>query len=253
VGGIQTNLALVATVALSAFAFAPSAARGPLVVAALVCLGFSLASPASPVAVWCVLVAVALCGKVVGGVLDVWPLHLGIPLAAAALYSRCGPAPLPTSSWARPGSLEPGVQLLVVLVTVVSDGGLGVWLLTAAPQIVVAPSVRGMAPASLLVVGTVFALVNSGLEELIFRGVALDALRSVFRRRWLAVVLQAGAFGALHYASPSIPSGASGAVLTFLYGLALGALAVGADGVLAAWVAHFFADMIVVGIMAGGA
>jgi membrane protease YdiL (CAAX protease family) len=72
-----------------------------------------------------------------------------------------------------------------------------------------------------------------------------------FGAKWLAIITQAAAFGALHYSAPSIPSGVVGAGLTFLYGVGLGVLADQARGILGAWVAHFIADVLVFSFMIG--
>jgi membrane protease YdiL (CAAX protease family) len=65
----------------------------------------------------------------------------------------------------------------------------------------------------ILVTGCIFAVLNATLEELVFRGVLLDALESQWESVW-AVILTAGMFGFGHLAG--YPSGLVGVILAGL-------------------------------------
>jgi membrane protease YdiL (CAAX protease family) len=105
-------------------------------------------------------------------------------------------------------------------------------------------------PVSLAAVGVAFALVNAFVEEVLFRGVILHHLASRLGV-WLAVLVQAMAFGMLHL--DGYPYGPVGVCLTFAYAVLLGVLRVRSGGLLAAWVAHVCADVVIFVLIAHSA
>ncbi len=125
------------------------------------------------------------------------------------------------------------------------------WLWIARPDPRSLPALARIPLAAQLTLGIGFAAANAALEEVVFRGFALQELRALFHSRWVVVLIQAAAFGASHYGVSSVPDGVAGAIMTFVYGIALGALAILAEGILACWVAHFLADVLVFLVMVG--
>jgi membrane protease YdiL (CAAX protease family) len=89
------------------------------------------------------------------------------------------------------------------------------------------------------VAGAFFSAFNALLEEVIFRGILLDALTAAIGASW-AVVVQAVAFGVGHV--HGYPPGPLGIALAAMYGLMLGLLRQRSGGLAAPWVAHVFAD-----------
>jgi membrane protease YdiL (CAAX protease family) len=84
-----------------------------------------------------------------------------------------------------------------------------------------------------------FAVVNSILEELVFRGIMFDALES----QWgvvFSILVTAIAFGIGHL--HGYPPGVPGAILAGVYGLALGGLRVWTGGLALPILAHIGAD-----------
>lgn len=90
-----------------------------------------------------------------------------------------------------------------------------------------------------------FALLNAFAEEVVYRGVIQDALGKRFGNG-LPLVLgaQASAFAAAHYAS-GFPNGKLGYLMTFAYALVLGYLRERSNGMLAPYVAHVAADLVI--------
>ena len=94
----------------------------------------------------------------------------------------------------------------------------------------------------LVAAGVAFAVVNATVEEILFRGAIQHHLSGALNHRW-AVLLQAVAFGILHM--NGYPYGLAGVVLATVYGLLLGALRLHSGGLLAPWIAHACADVVI--------
>jgi membrane protease YdiL (CAAX protease family) len=95
-----------------------------------------------------------------------------------------------------------------------------------------------------------FALTNAAMEEIIFRGIMMEALDNAFGAGHLSNVIQAFSFGAVHYQS-GFPNGVCGFVMVFVYGLMLGILRRQSRGILAPWMTHIAADITIFMILAG--
>ncbi len=143
-----------------------------------------------------------------------------------------------------------GVKLLTVAITTLSAIVFLLWatLSNAEPG---SHGFAGLTMTEAVFAGVMFAITNAAMEELVFRGLSLRALQASFSKPGVAILVQALAFGALHYRPPSVPDGLEGASLTFLYGFALGGLAHAARGILAPFLAHVVADILVFLVMIG--
>ena len=122
-----------------------------------------------------------------------------------------------------------------------------VWLPAAVAASVLAAAVTAVAWSrrDRLAVA-VFVVVNATAEEVAYRVVAFDAARRSVGP-WLAVVVQAATFGTLHVAG--FPAGLAGIGLTFLYGLALGAIRLLTGGLRLAIGVHMLADATVAALV----
>jgi membrane protease YdiL (CAAX protease family) len=94
--------------------------------------------------------------------------------------------------------------------------------------------------------GVVFTVVNASLEELVFRGVLFDALRSQWGV-WFTLIATAVLFGLGHLRG--YPPGPLGACLAALFGFVMGALRVWTGGLALPMVAHMCADATIYGIL----
>ncbi len=92
------------------------------------------------------------------------------------------------------------------------------------------------------------ALINAGLEEVAFRGLIQGALTKLTSSFWIANILQAIWFGAMHYQA-GFPSGASGFFLSAIYGAALGQIRISTGSLSWCIIMHFFADLTIANLL----
>ena len=202
-------------------------------------------TPKTPTSVEMPLAHAGLVLALLGGGLFVpallnWPFYLLVPLLVYFLVVLAV-APLRRSlNWVRMGRLDAAAWAVTLLVIVISSAALVLFEALERPDVShLRARLPPAGPGTLVLVGALFAVVNALLEEAIFRGLLLDALRSSYSAG-VAVAIQAIAFGVFH--ASGYPSGAIGVVLAALYGLMQGGLRVYADGLALCWVAHVFAD-----------
>jgi membrane protease YdiL (CAAX protease family) len=169
-----------------------------------------------------------------------WPGYLLVPLAGYAVVVCLVPPLRRTTDWLRPGRLDGRVLAAGAAIVLLSSAAL------LAFDALARPDVRPLAgqlplglPLPVAVTGALFAVVNALLEEVIFRGVLLDALASQVGMT-AAVLVQAFAFGAGH--AYGYPPGVLGMALAAVYGLLLGLLRLQAGGLAAPCLAHILAD-----------
>lgn len=86
------------------------------------------------------------------------------------------------------------------------------------------------------------SVLNSVGEEVLWRGVLVDALSQTHEKTWLVGALTSASFGAAHYGG--IPSGPSGVVLAGAFGAVMFVLR-NRRGLLAAVIAHAVTDMAI--------
>jgi len=98
--------------------------------------------------------------------------------------------------------------------------------------------------------GAAFALVNSAIEEAIFRGIFLQALDCAAGAGIISLVIQAVIFGWMHYSEVGFPKGLVGVAMASVYGFLLGYLRYRSRGMLAPWLAHVGTDIAVFTIVA---
>jgi membrane protease YdiL (CAAX protease family) len=87
--------------------------------------------------------------------------------------------------------------------------------------------------------GVIFTVVNASLEELVFRGVLFDAVRSQWNL-WVTLSATSLLFGIGHL--HGFPPGVAGVSLAVIFGFAMGVLRVWTDGLALPVVAHMGAD-----------
>jgi membrane protease YdiL (CAAX protease family) len=176
-----------------------------------------------------------------------WPWLWLVPLAAyLTLVALLSPLRR-TFSWFRLGRCDLVTSVAAIAIVVLSSCVLVLY------DVVFNPDLRSLGAAlpvqalgGVLMAGLVFAVLNATLEELVFRGVLLDALEA----QWgplVAVLLTAAVFGLGHLSG--YPPGPSGAVLAGLYGVLLGWLRVRTGGLLLPIMAHIVADAAIYGIV----
>lgn len=233
---------LLAIAALAAqAAVGPSGPRVVVWIAAAVTLALAAsarrAHPAvRSLTVLCASIAVASCTSV--SLRLPWQATMMIALSLFALAGRAWPALRPSRAWRSVGRVPLVWTGIVAGLTPVA---LSTWVVLFRPDLgdVVEQYVPSV-PLFLLVIGAViFAFLNAGLEEVIWRGVMQDRLEAVFGPQ-LAIVLQALSFGFQH--AWGVPRGVAGVLLAGVWALMLGMLRRHAGGLLAPFIAHVVAD-----------
>jgi membrane protease YdiL (CAAX protease family) len=180
-----------------------------------------------------------------------WPFYKVTPLAVYAGVLAMSHHLRNSVLWFRPGRLGIDTWLFVALVVVVSSGALVVWNLICRPDLAACQANIPPMPLWLLpLAGVSFALLNSAVEEAIFRGVMLQALDSAVGVGTISLTIQAVFFGWLHYSEVGCPKGLVGVVMASVYGLILGYLRYRSSGILAPWLAHAGTDLAVFTLVA---
>lgn len=150
--------------------------------------------------------------------------------------------------WFRRGRIDRVSALLTAVTIVVAAGALILWAENTADLGAGLAMARGLAqyptPLVLGVVVPLFALLNAFAEEVVYRGVYQEALARVISHTWLVVPLQAAAFAALHFAA-GFPNGVLGYLMVFVWGTVLGYLRWRTRGMLAPWMVHVGADLVI--------
>ena len=183
--------------------------------------------------------------------LSKWPLYKVTPLVVYAGVVALSDHLRKSVLWLRPGRLGLDIWLIVLLVVVVSTAALLIWTLVCRPDLGPSRDNLPTMPLWLLpLAGMAFALVNSAVEEAIFRGIFLKALDSAVGAGIISLVMQAIIFGWLHYSEVGFPKGLAGVVMASVYGLFLGSLRYRSRGMLAPWLAHAGTDIAVFTIVA---
>ena len=146
--------------------------------------------------------------------------------------------------WLIRGYVTRATWVLFALTIPLSAGALLVWAQIARPDLTM---YTDMIPSSGIAIifsaAIVFALFNAIAEEVVFRGVLWQALSDVGLATSLVLVIQAVAFGVLHFYG--IPNGLPGVALATVYGAALGGIRLFSKGLLMPIVVHIFADVTI--------
>jgi membrane protease YdiL (CAAX protease family) len=169
----------------------------------------------------------------------VWPLSGLVAVGVYAAVVRYTKLLRTSSGWARPGRPARVDLLLSVVLGLLTFAVVMAWVWLVKPDL--SGHAAGIPEALWLtiVVGLVFAVVNSFVEEVIYRGVFMYALEASLGT-WPALVLQAVSFGLLHL--QGFPSGPYGMLIAGVVGLVLGYLRLRTRGMLAPWITHATAN-----------
>jgi membrane protease YdiL (CAAX protease family) len=173
-------------------------------------------------------------------VFDEWPCYFLVPFLAYSLLRDLITPLRESACWMRRGNLGSAVLIETALLVVLSSTALVFYQITIRPDLdYLRAKMPVWLPTNLVLAGMFFAVMNAALEEVIFRGVFLDALDAEFGFR-IAVLVQAALFGLGH--ARGYPPGALGVVMASGYGLLLGLLARRSQGLAAPVLAHICAD-----------
>lgn len=149
-----------------------------------------------------------------------------------------------------------GSDAVVAMATgALSSAVLVVWLRVAKPDLSdLVARIPRLGWPGLIAAGVLFALVNSVVEEALFRGVLWSGLSQTTLSTAHVVIAQAACFGAAHFRG--FPRGGFGVLLAFVYGLLLGVVRHRTGGILWPVMGHLLPDLtifLLVAWMAGQA
>jgi hypothetical protein len=174
-----------------------------------------------------------------------WPFHLLAPLAVYGAIVYILPVLRNSTNWMKTGTIDSRIVRLIVTVSLLSGIALIGWVMLSnadmRPYLEVLPQLPVWCYP---LAGLGFAIINAAMEEAVFRGVVMDALDRALGGGYASVGIQAILFGAHHYLA-GFPNGASGLVLTLIYGFLLGILRRLSGGMLAPLMAHIAADLVI--------
>jgi uncharacterized protein len=147
------------------------------------------------------------------------------------------------------GEADRATIFLIIATVVVSAIALILWFNLLNPDV---SDLKSMIPtkniALLIPLGIAFALFNALTEELVWRGIFWDGLKISLKCPVLLIIIQAMGFGLLYWAG--FPRGWLGVGLAGVYGLFLGIIRHRSKGIFYPILTHFFADMVIFGIVA---
>lgn len=182
-------------------------------------------------------------------VLTHWPWYLLAPLLVYAVVVLSVPSLRRSVDWLRIGQLDGPVIAWIGAVLVLTSAVLLGWDHFMQPDSHdLATQLPMWQGTHWLWAGLFFAIVNALLEEIVWRGIFMDALASQLGIG-AGLLAQASLFGLAH--AQGYPRGVAGVVLAAVYGLLLGLLRLRSQGLLAPYLAHVGADATIYALIMG--
>ena len=180
---------------------------------------------------------------VLGGPL-IWPFYLLVPVLVLGIVTWRVPELHGTLGWLAWGRIDRSVLLWIVLSALTAGLALCLWFFLLNPPVHDELELIPEVGTPLLLLGMLlFSAGNAALEEVIWRGVLYQALDAALGRTWLVILLQALSFGLAHYGG--FPRGALGVAMAASYGVMMGIVRHRSGGLLAPWVSHVVADLVI--------
>jgi uncharacterized protein len=169
-----------------------------------------------------------------------WPLYLFVPVSVYGLVVYWLPPLRQTTGWFGFGQLSFFVGLVTAVLLAATVTALLVFQELFKPNLDrLLKNLPLWLPGHILVVVAVASALNALLEEVVFRGVFLDALGSLFGVP-RAILFQGLVFGLAHF--EGYPPGPVGVALAAIFGVAMGALRYFSGSLFAPWIVHTAAD-----------
>lgn len=198
-----------------------------------------------PIAVFC-----SVCLLLVLAGLPFSQIWLGIGIVVYIAICRRSKRLTGNLSWLRIGQFDKKLLLLSVSFALLAAIALIAWFYAVQPNIddLVEKFLPDWHMGYIVVGAIVFSMINAAVEEGAYRGVLMSALDTTIGSGYLAIAIQAIAFGTLHI--NGFPRGWSGVVLAGLFGVCMGIIRRKSNGMFAPWVTHVCVDMVILSIVA---
>jgi uncharacterized protein len=156
----------------------------------------------------------------------------------------------PQIRWLKIGHIDKSIVMLGVFTVVVSCLTLWLWTVIAKPDLAdITKLIPNAGLWSLTLLGLAFAVINSIVEEIIYRGVLWNVFSQFFKSIVVVLILQAVFFGISHLYG--FPRGLVGIILASLYGVLQGLVRYRSQGFLAPVLTHILADVTIFVILLG--
>lgn len=147
--------------------------------------------------------------------------------------------------WVRLGKFDRTIWLLIAAAGILSSAALIAWVKWVNPDLSrYAGLIPGKTTGLVLWNGLFFCSLNAAEEEIIWRGMIMEALDSAFGPGILSIVIQAASFATAHYLN-GFPNGITGSLIVFACGLMLGIIRRKSRGIAAPWLAHMASDFTI--------
>jgi uncharacterized protein len=147
--------------------------------------------------------------------------------------------------WFRVGKFNAWIWTLIVATVIISCVALAAWVYFVSPDLSrYAGTLPQVSPGLIFLYGLGFCMFNAALEEIIWRGIIMEALDSALGAGICSVIVQAASFAVAHYRN-GFPNGVIGVAMVFVYGMILGIIRRKSKGMAGCWLAHATADFTI--------
>lgn len=172
-----------------------------------------------------------------------------IAIIGYLLFINLVPSLKRTPKWLRKGKFDKEIILLCLASASIAAVFLFLWYVLFEPNLsglIDSFIPTGVGLPLLVWGGVLFAMINAAVEEIAYRGILLEELAGGFKLN-TALVIQAIAFGALHF--QGFPQGWPGVGLAIIYGVMMGYIRLRSKGILGPWAGHLLTDLVIVAIV----
>lgn len=245
------TIIVLSTVVLTSLTFVLSTLDGKLkltVIASLLCL--AIINRCVYAIHIIVLASLLIVLGPISPLFQIWPFTILGPLVIYGAMTIVISQLRHSIGWIRLGNINTKVTKLIIATVFVSSLSLIGWVVLIKPDIKHHLALVPELPLwAYPFAGIGFALLNSVMEEAIFRGVFMEAIDSALGAGYWSVCIQAVPFAALHYIA-GFPNGMFGFFMVLIYGVMLGAIRRISKGIFAPVITHLAADITIFSILA---